>query len=70
MFCIFFKILYPTLTVLYVMFLEEHTSTLVSAHLLVKVPRSGDSEGIFLVFESSCHLLHTCLTAQKIETPR
>jgi len=23
----------------------------------VKVPRPGDSEGIFSVFESSCHLL-------------
>jgi len=27
------------------------------AHLFVKVPRPGDSEGIFAVFESSCHLL-------------
>jgi len=27
------------------------------AHLFVKGPRSGDSEGTFSVFESSCHLL-------------
>jgi len=26
-------------------------------HLSVKVPRTGDSEETFLVFESSCHLL-------------
>jgi len=26
-------------------------------YLFVKVPWPGDSEGIFLVFESSCHLL-------------
>jgi len=26
-------------------------------HLFVKVPRPGDSEVIFAVFESSCHLL-------------
>jgi len=26
-------------------------------HLFVKVPRLGDSEGIFAVFESSCHML-------------
>jgi len=26
-------------------------------HLFVKVRRPGDSEGIFSVFESSCHLL-------------
>jgi len=26
-------------------------------HLFVKVPRSGDSEVTFSVFESSCHLL-------------
>jgi len=26
-------------------------------HLYVKVPRPGNSEGTFLVFESSCHLL-------------
>jgi len=26
-------------------------------HLFVKVPRLGDSEVIFSVFESSCHLL-------------
>jgi len=26
-------------------------------HLFVKVPRPGDSEVTFLVFESSCHLL-------------
>jgi len=26
-------------------------------HLFVKIPRSGDSEGTFSVFESSCHLL-------------
>jgi len=28
-------------------------------YLFVKVPRPGDSKGIFLVFESSCHLLLT-----------
>jgi len=28
-----------------------------SVHLFVKVPWLGDSEGTFLVFESSCHLL-------------
>jgi len=28
-----------------------------SFHLLVKVPRPGDSEGNFSVFESSWHLL-------------
>jgi len=27
------------------------------ARLFVKLPRPGDSEVIFLVFESSCHLL-------------
>jgi len=26
-------------------------------HLFVKIPRPGDSEGTFSVFESSCHLL-------------
>jgi len=26
-------------------------------HILIKVPRPGDSEGTFMVFESSCHLL-------------
>jgi len=26
-------------------------------HLFAKVPRPGDSEGIFSDFESSCHLL-------------
>jgi len=26
-------------------------------HLFVKVPRPGDSDGTFSVFESSCHLL-------------
>jgi len=30
---------------------------LVLADLLVKVPRSGDNEVTFSVFESSCHLL-------------
>jgi len=30
-----------------------------STHLFVKVPRPGDSEGTFSVFESSCHLLLT-----------
>jgi len=29
----------------------------VGTHLFIKVPRPGDSEGIFRVFESSCHLL-------------
>jgi len=29
----------------------------IDTHLFVKVPRPGDSEGTFLVFESSCHLL-------------
>jgi len=28
-----------------------------STHLLVRVPRLGDSEGTFSVIESSCHLL-------------
>jgi len=27
------------------------------AHLFVEVPRPGDSEVTFLVFDSSCHLL-------------
>jgi len=27
------------------------------AYLFVKVPRPGDNEGTFSVFESSCHLL-------------
>jgi len=27
---------------------------LVLAHLFVKVPRPGDSDGTFLVFESNC----------------
>jgi len=26
-------------------------------HLFINVPRPGDSEGTFSVFESSCHLL-------------
>jgi len=26
-------------------------------HLFIKVLRTGDSEGIFAVFESNCHLL-------------
>jgi len=30
---------------------------LVLAHLFIKEPRPGDSEGTFLVFEASCHLL-------------
>jgi len=30
---------------------------LVLVHLFVKVPRPGDSEGTFSVFESSCQLL-------------
>jgi len=30
------------------------------ARLFVKVPRPGDSEVTFLVFESSCHLLLGC----------
>jgi len=29
----------------------------IGIHLFVKVPRSGDSEMTFSVFESSCHLL-------------
>jgi len=29
----------------------------VLAHLFVKVPRPGDSEGTFSVFKPSCHLL-------------
>jgi len=28
-----------------------------SAHLFVMIPRLGNNEGTFLVFESSCHLL-------------
>jgi len=32
-------------------------SYLVFSHWFVKVPQPGDSEGIFLVFELSCHLL-------------
>jgi len=35
----------------------------IGAHLFVKVPRPGDSEVIFSVFESSCHLL--LLTTQR-----
>jgi len=35
-------------------------------HLFVKVPRPGDSEVTFSVFESSCHLLlTTSLTTQR-----
>jgi len=30
---------------------------LIGTHLFVKVPRPGDSEGTFSVFESNCHLL-------------
>jgi len=30
---------------------------LAPAHLFVKVPRPGNSEVIFSVFESSCHLM-------------
>jgi len=33
-------------------------------HLFVKVPRPGDCEGTFSVFESSCHLLTTSLTTK------
>jgi len=29
---------------------------LVLAHIFVKVPRPGNSEMLFLVFEPSCHL--------------
>jgi len=37
-------------------------------HLFVRVPRPGDSEVTFLVFESSCHLLlPDSLTTQKVE---
>jgi len=31
--------------------------TSLGTHLFVKLPRPGDSEGIFSVFESSWHLL-------------
>jgi len=34
-------------------------------HLFVKVPRPGDSEVTFSVFESRCHLLETSLTTQR-----
>jgi len=33
------------------------TSVGLDTHLFVKVPRSGESEGNFSVFESTCHLL-------------
>jgi len=36
-------------------FNKYYTMVLVLAHLFVKVPRLGDSEVTFLVFESSCH---------------
>jgi len=32
-------------------------SIALGTHLIVKVPRPGNSEGTFLVVESSCHLL-------------
>jgi len=32
-------------------------SLVLSTHLFVKVPRPGDSEVNFSVFESNCHLL-------------
>jgi len=37
----------------------------VLAHLFVEVPRPGDSEVTFSVFELSCHLLLPVLTTQK-----
>jgi len=30
---------------------------LVLAYIFVKVPRPGDSEGAYSIFESKCHLL-------------
>jgi len=40
-------------------FLEFHHSGLgLGPHLFVKVPRLGDNERTFSVFESSCHLLY------------
>jgi len=41
----------------YTVFVYPIVIHLVLAHLFVKVPRPGDSEGAFSVFESSCHLL-------------
>jgi len=35
----------------------EKVSLGLGTHLFVKVPRPGDSEGTFSVFESSCHLV-------------
>jgi len=39
--------------------LEKHSPLIsgLSTHLFVKVPRPGDSEVTFSVFESSCHML-------------
>jgi len=40
---------------------EDHDQLLIKlglgTHYFVKVPRPGDSEVIFSIFESSCHLL-------------
>jgi len=35
----------------------EYLKSVLGTHLFVKVPRPGDSEDTFSVFESSCHLL-------------
>jgi len=45
---------------------NTHKNYLVLAHLFVKVPRAGDSEGIFSIFESSCHLF-TSLTTNLVK---
>jgi len=37
--------------------MSKYTQYLVLAYLLVKLPRPGDSEEVFSVFESSCHQL-------------
>jgi len=40
-----------------VTYLSSYDLVGLGTHLFVKVPRPGDSEGTFSVFESSCHLL-------------
>jgi len=46
--------LFPTIILLR---RDQRIGSGLSTHLFVKVPRRGDSEETFSVFESSCHLL-------------
>jgi len=49
---------------------ENHLILLILfAHLFVKVPQPTGSEGILSVFDSSYHLLTTCLITQKNRHP-